>query len=126
MQIDLRTGVVPISRAASSLAILLKRCAASSGPIVVTQNGYPTGVLLSIDDYSALIAGAKRSGVLAAEPVVEEAAPVLRRRGRCACAVARPCQGQAAQEDVGASRRSGGRARVRCLCVVCAGAERIA
>ena len=75
MQIDLRTGVVPISRAASSLAILLKRCAASSGPIVVTQNGYPTGVLLSIDDYSALIAGAKRSGVLAAEPVVEEAAP---------------------------------------------------
>ena len=32
MQIDLRTGVVPISRAASSLATLLKRCAARSGP----------------------------------------------------------------------------------------------
>ena len=76
MQIDLRTGVVPISRAASSLAALLKRCAASSGPIVVTQNGYPTGVLLSIDGYSALIAGAERSGTFAAEPVVEEAAPV--------------------------------------------------
>ena len=75
MQIDLRTGVVPISRAASSLAALLKRCAATSGPIVVTQNGYPTGVLRSIDDYRALIAGAARSGALAAEPVVEEAVP---------------------------------------------------
>ena len=76
MQIDLRTGVVPISRAASSLAALLKRCAASSGPIIVTQNGYPTGVLLTIDAYRALIAGAARTGALAAEPVVEEAAPV--------------------------------------------------
>ena len=75
MQIDLRTGVVPISRAASSLAALLKRCAANSGPIIVTQNGYPTGVLLTLDDYRALIAGAARSGALAAEPVVEEAAP---------------------------------------------------
>ena len=37
MQIDLRTGVVPISRAASSLAALLKRCAASGGPVIVTQ-----------------------------------------------------------------------------------------
>ena len=101
MQIDLRTGVVPISRAASSLATLLKRCAATSGPIVVTQNGYPTGVLLSIDDYRALIAGAERSGALAAEPVVEEATPVSVVAGRCAHTAACPCQGQAAQEGVG-------------------------
>ena len=76
MQIDLRTGVGPLSRAASSLATLLKRCAASSGPIIVTQKGYPTGVLLTIDAYRALIAGAARTGALATEPVVEEAAPV--------------------------------------------------
>jgi prevent-host-death family protein len=78
MQIDLRTGVVPISRAASSLAALLKRCASSSGPVIVTQKGYPTGVLLSIDDYSALIAGAERSGALAADPIGEAVpAPVV-------------------------------------------------
>jgi prevent-host-death family protein len=65
MQIDLRNGVVPISRAASSLAALLKRAAAGGKPIIVTQKGYPTGVLLSIDAYSALIAGAERSGALA-------------------------------------------------------------
>ena len=37
MQIDLRTGVVAISRAASSRAALFKRCAASGGPVIVTQ-----------------------------------------------------------------------------------------
>lgn len=51
---DLRTGVVPISKAASSLAALIKRAAATRRPIVVTQKGYPQGVIVSIELYSLL------------------------------------------------------------------------
>jgi prevent-host-death family protein len=39
----------PISKAASSLAKLLKL--AKDGPVVVTQNGYSTGVLISVELY---------------------------------------------------------------------------
>jgi prevent-host-death family protein len=52
--IDLQHGVVPISKAASSLAALIKRAHAEHQPIVVTQKGYPTGVLLDIELYTAL------------------------------------------------------------------------
>lgn len=54
LDIDLERGVVPISKAASSLAALLKRSRANHQPIVVTQKGYPTGVLLDIELFTAL------------------------------------------------------------------------
>ena len=54
LKIDLQHGVVPISRAAASIAALLKRSSANSQPIIITQKGYPTGVLLSIELYSLL------------------------------------------------------------------------
>lgn len=54
LDIDLENGVVPISKAASSLAALLKRSRANHQPIVVTQKGYPAGVLLDIELFTAL------------------------------------------------------------------------
>jgi prevent-host-death family protein len=52
--IDLERGVVPISRAASSLAALIKRARADQQPIIITQKGYPSGVLLGIELFTAL------------------------------------------------------------------------
>jgi prevent-host-death family protein len=52
--IDLQHGVVPISRAASSLAALIKRSRANQQPIIITQKGYPSGVLLGIELYTRL------------------------------------------------------------------------
>jgi prevent-host-death family protein len=52
--IDLEDGIVPISRAASSLAALLKKASTTGKPIIVTQKGYPTGVILSIEVYTTL------------------------------------------------------------------------
>jgi prevent-host-death family protein len=54
LDIDLRAGVVPISKAASSLAALIKRSRAQSQPVIVTQKGYPTGVILGVELYTAL------------------------------------------------------------------------
>jgi prevent-host-death family protein len=54
LKIDLERGVVPISKAASSLAALIKRATAQGRPIVVTQKGYPSGVLLPIGLFMAL------------------------------------------------------------------------
>ncbi|NTU79177.1 MAG: type II toxin-antitoxin system Phd/YefM family antitoxin [Chloroflexales bacterium] len=54
LDVDLQQGVVPISKAASSLAALIKRSRANQQPIIVTQKGYPTGVLLSVEMFSAL------------------------------------------------------------------------
>lgn len=51
---DLRTGVVPISKAASSLAALLRQAEQTRRPIVVTQKGYPQAVLLSVECYNLL------------------------------------------------------------------------
>jgi prevent-host-death family protein len=51
---DLKTGVLPISKAASAMAALLRQSKAKQQPIVVTQKGYPTGVLLDIDLYLRL------------------------------------------------------------------------
>lgn len=50
-KVDLRTNILPISRAASALAALIKRAAAEQAPIIVTQKGYPSGVLLSVEQY---------------------------------------------------------------------------
>jgi prevent-host-death family protein len=54
LDVDLTQGVVPISKAASSLAALIKRSRASHQPIIVTQKGYPTGVILDVELFSAL------------------------------------------------------------------------
>lgn len=59
LTVDLERGVVPISRAASSLAALIKRCRAQQQPIIVTQKGYPTGVILSVEQFSLLHAFAE-------------------------------------------------------------------
>jgi prevent-host-death family protein len=52
--IDLERGVVPISKAASSLAALIKRARADGQPIIITQKGYPSGVLLGIELFTDL------------------------------------------------------------------------
>ncbi|NJN17099.1 MAG: type II toxin-antitoxin system Phd/YefM family antitoxin [Oscillochloris sp.] len=54
LSVDLQAGVVPISKAASSLAALLKRARMQHQPIIVTQKGYPTGVILDIELFTAL------------------------------------------------------------------------
>jgi prevent-host-death family protein len=61
LDIDLNQGVVPISKAASALAALLKRARASRQPIIVTQKGYPTGVILDVELFTALRELADRS-----------------------------------------------------------------
>jgi prevent-host-death family protein len=71
MQIDLTDGIIPISAAASQLARRLKQAQESRKPVVITQKGYPTAVLLSIESYLQLLelAGlgelARRDAVLA-------------------------------------------------------------
>lgn len=54
LDVDLQRGVVPISKAASSLAALIKRASVSGTPVIVTQKGYPTGVLLPVELFTAL------------------------------------------------------------------------
>jgi prevent-host-death family protein len=54
LDVDLQRGVVPISKAASSLAALIKRAGVTGQPVIVTQKGYPTGVLLPIEVFAAL------------------------------------------------------------------------
>jgi prevent-host-death family protein len=67
LTIDLQHGVVPISKAASSLAALIKRSRATQQPIIVTQKGYPTGVILGVETFSALqaLAGSSDGNLLA-------------------------------------------------------------
>jgi prevent-host-death family protein len=58
--IDLERGVVPISKAASSLAALIKRARADQQAIIITQKGYPSGVLLGIELFTELQTLAER------------------------------------------------------------------
>ncbi|MEI7646430.1 MAG: type II toxin-antitoxin system Phd/YefM family antitoxin [Chloroflexales bacterium] len=81
LDVDLRGGVVPISKVASSLAALIKRGKERQQPIIVTQKGYPTGVLLPIDLYSALrdlaqreVGDAYRTADAPADTLTDEAA----------------------------------------------------
>jgi prevent-host-death family protein len=62
LEVDLQRGVVPISKAASSLAALIKRATAEGQPVVVTQKGYPAGVILPVDVFDALRALAMNAG----------------------------------------------------------------
>jgi len=54
LDVDLQRGVVPISKAASSLAALIKRASSTGRPVIVTQKGYPTGVLLPVELFATL------------------------------------------------------------------------
>lgn len=54
LNIDLLSGVVPVSRASSSLAALIKRSQTQQQPIIVTQKGCPTAVILDIELYTVL------------------------------------------------------------------------
>ena len=54
LYVDLQRGVVPISKAASSLAALIKRSRANHQPIIVTQKGYPAGVIVDIELFTML------------------------------------------------------------------------
>lgn len=56
--IDLQAGVFPISAVASQLARRIKQAAKTMRPIIVTQKGYPTAVILDIESYTKLKAAA--------------------------------------------------------------------
>jgi prevent-host-death family protein len=62
LNVDLQRGVIPISKAASSLAALIKRTGTTGQPVIITQKGYPTGVLLPIGMFSALKDMAEHQG----------------------------------------------------------------
>ena len=76
LDVDLKQGVVPISKAASSLAALIKRSRSNHQPIIVTQKGYPTGVILDVELFTALRQLAdqhEEAGALAVEVMDEQA-----------------------------------------------------
>lgn len=52
--IDLERGVLPISKAAASLAELIRWCRTTHQPVVITQNGAPAAVLLDVEGFEAL------------------------------------------------------------------------
>lgn len=62
--VDLERGFLPISKAASSLASLIKRTRETKKPIIVTQKGYPTGVIIDIETFTRLKALAQRAQAL--------------------------------------------------------------
>jgi prevent-host-death family protein len=49
-------NMFPISKAASSLAAIIKRSRAEHQPIIVTQKGYPTGVIVEVDLFNEAMA----------------------------------------------------------------------
>jgi prevent-host-death family protein len=61
LAINLEDGVVPISKAASSLAALITRSRTQRTPIVVTQKGYPAAVILDVELYVVLRALASQA-----------------------------------------------------------------
>jgi prevent-host-death family protein len=73
--VDLESGVVLISKAASALAALIKRARERQQPIIVTQKGYPTGVILDVELYTTLCA---RAAEAAAKGSTAQAEPAER------------------------------------------------
>ena len=67
--------MVPISKVAAALAALIRRSRAQRQPIVITQKGYPSAVLLDIDLFAALRERAEGRSAPAPEPPLVEAAP---------------------------------------------------
>jgi prevent-host-death family protein len=76
LNVDLTNGVVPISKAASSLAALIKRSQEHQQPIIITQKGSPTGVILPVELYATLVrlAHAAPEPTPEAEPMPEAGA----------------------------------------------------
>ncbi len=60
--VDLIHGMVPITKAASSLAQIIKFAGDEDTPVVVTQKGYPTGVILTIQQFTSLCHQAQSTG----------------------------------------------------------------
>lgn len=54
LAIDLQQGVLPISAAAAHLAALIKQARSTGQPIIITQKGYPSGVILGVETFTAL------------------------------------------------------------------------
>jgi prevent-host-death family protein len=52
--IDIRNGIVPITKAAASLAEVVKRVKEQRQPCLITQNGYPAVVMIDVDSYAEL------------------------------------------------------------------------
>lgn len=73
LNVDLEGGVVPISKAASALAALIKRARERQQPIIVTQKGYPTGVILDVELYTTLRARAAEAAAKGSVPRAEPA-----------------------------------------------------
>ena len=74
LDVDLEGGVIPISKAASSLAALFKRAREQHPPIIVTQKGSPTGDILDVELYTTLCARATEAAAGStphAEPAAE-------------------------------------------------------
>lgn len=78
LEVDLETGVIPISKAASALAALIKRGKERQKPIVVTQKGYPSGVLLPVDLYTKLRELAQRE-IESGNPALADVPPAVER-----------------------------------------------
>lgn len=53
-QIDIRSGIVPITQAAAKLAEFVKKAKESRQPLLITQNGYPAVVIIDVDSYADL------------------------------------------------------------------------
>lgn len=58
---DLKTGIIPISAVAAQLARLIARARKTGQPIIVTQKGAPTGVILGVEIFTALRELAERA-----------------------------------------------------------------
>ncbi len=52
--VDFIEGVLPITKVIPMLAELIKRTRGRNEHIVITQNGYPAAVLLSIESYTKM------------------------------------------------------------------------
>lgn len=52
--VDLHTGVIPVSKAASSLAQIITQTQGTRTPVVITQRGYPVAVLVGVAEFTLL------------------------------------------------------------------------
>lgn len=52
--INLKEGIIPVTKAAATLAELIRRARSKREHIVLTQNGKSAAVLLDIDEYVLL------------------------------------------------------------------------
>ncbi len=53
-EIDIRSGIIPITKAAATLAEVVKRVKDNHQPLLITQNGYPSAVIIDVDSYAEL------------------------------------------------------------------------